>query len=83
MIRICVLHVTEMLRILQISSRSGVHFIRSLNRFLELKLNYLNLFQCYEVCSHPECMNYKKITFQLKSVQIFHQESPWLRFDKL
>ena len=54
------------LRSLEIYSKFGVHDVRSLNYFFELELNHLSLFQCYEVCSHPECVNYKSITYQIR-----------------
>lgn len=56
---------------LEIYSKVGVHDVRSLNLFFELQLNHLTLFQCYEVCSHPECVNYNSITSQIKKCAKF------------
>lgn len=59
---------------LEIYSKIGVHDVRSLPYFFELKLKYLNLFQCYEICSHPECINYNSITSQVKKCVKFPQK---------
>lgn len=59
------------LQSLEIYSKVGVHDVRSLNCFLELELNNLTLFQCYEVCSHPECVNYNSITSQIRNCSKF------------
>lgn len=59
------------LQSLEIYSKSGVHDVRSLLRFVELQLHNLILFQCYEVCSHSECVNYHAITSQIKKCSKF------------
>lgn len=59
------------LQSLEIYSKVGVHDVRSLNCFFELELNNLIFFQCYEVCSHPECVNYNSITSQIKKCSKF------------
>ena len=59
------------LQSLEIYSKFGVHDVRSLNCFFELELNHLTFFQCYEVCSHPECVNYNSITSQIKKCSKF------------
>ena len=57
---------------LEIYSKFGVHDVRSLPLFFELQLKNLNLFQCYEVCSHPECVNYNSgITLQIRKCTKF------------
>ena len=43
------------LRSLEIVTETGVHDVRSLPLFLELRLDYLRLHQCYEVCANPYC----------------------------
>ena len=62
------------LQSLEIYSKFGVHDVRSLNCFFELELNRLTLFHCYEVCSHPECVNYNSITSQIKKCSKFPRE---------
>lgn len=62
------------LQSLKIYSEFGVHDVRSLNCFFELELNHLTLFQCYEVCGHPECVNYNSITSQIKKCSKFPRE---------
>ena len=59
------------LQSLEIYSKFGVHDVRSLNCFFELQLNHLTLFQCYEVCNHPECVNYNSITSQIENCSKF------------
>lgn len=56
---------------LEIYSKRGIHDVRSLNLYFELQLNHLTLFQCYEVCSHPECVNYNSITSQIRKCSKF------------
>jgi hypothetical protein len=62
------------LKSLEVYSNEGVHDVRSLPYFFELNLNKLCLVQCYEVCSHPECVNYNSITSQVKKCSIFPNE---------
>ncbi len=64
----------EDLESLEIHSKTGVHNVRSLPLFFELELNHLNLFQCYEVCSHPDCINYNSITYQIRKCAKFPKE---------
>lgn len=59
---------------LEIYCKAGVHDVRSLPLFFELQLKNLVLFQCYEVCSHPECINYNSITSQIKKCTKFPKE---------
>tara|TARA_Y100000389_G_scaffold202877_1_gene249573 strand:- start:50 stop:928 length:879 start_codon:yes stop_codon:yes gene_type:complete len=59
------------LQSLEIYSKIGVHDVRSLPYFLELQLKYLNLFQCYEVCSHIDCVNYNSINSQIRKCSKF------------
>ena len=59
------------LQSLEIYSKFGVHDVRSLKCFFELQLDHLTLFKCYEVCSHPECVNYSSITAQIKKCSKF------------
>ena len=59
------------LEALEIYAKIGVHNTRSLPLFFELELNNLVLNKCFEVCSHPECINYNSITSQIKKCQKF------------
>ena len=59
------------LKSLEVYSNVGVHDVRSLPYFFELNLDNLCLFQCYEVCSHPDCVNYNSISSQIKKCSRF------------
>lgn len=56
---------------LEVYSSHGVHDVRSLPLFFHLGLRYLNLYQCYEVCRHPECVNYNSISSQIRKCNAF------------
>lgn len=53
------------LKSLEIIALHGAHDVRSLPLFLDLKLEYLCLNNCFDVCEHPEYINYDAISSQI------------------
>lgn len=50
------------LQSLRIDAKIGVHDTGSLQKFMELALQELDLHYCYEVCEQPGCINYEGIS---------------------